>query len=269
MLFCSLLLLEWLYLHLLWKQRSADQPSKLLWRQALFFSTGLILAFLLAISPIDYIGKKYLFFVYMLENMAFVYILPCLILNGLPERFFSTAYQYSSIQKIMDFFSHLVPTTLLFNLCFFGLNTPWFCEHYFHSFILHESMPILLLALGSLMWLPLIHPFKSLRLSFSEQMLYIMTLILGQVPLFAVLTFADQGIFPSYLQAPRLTPLTAYGDQQLGGWLFKLVSMLVFAAAFISILVRWHQQQRRDDRSENAVAFENFELAQRATRREG
>jgi cytochrome c oxidase assembly factor CtaG len=51
-------------------------------------------------------------------------------------------------------------------------------------------------------------------------------------------------LYQTYELAPRLTVLTAQGDQQLGGVLMKITGMLVFSIAFIKIFMAWYQQDK-------------------------
>jgi len=265
----SLILLSLIYGYHHFKQNTLHPQKKNFWAPILFL-LGLTLVYALAISPIDHIGRHSLFFVHMLENMVFVYLIPCLLLNGLSKEHVTQFYQeHLYAQKILKLTSGIIPSAILFNLLFLCLHIPTILEITLHHPIISELTPILLLGFGFIMWGPILSPIKNLRLPFSEQMFYLITLILGQVPLFAVLTFSDQGLFPTYLEAERISILTAYTDQYWAGWLFKLSSLFIFSAAFVLIVLRWNSEQRSQDKDENTVVFENFGMIQRATRREG
>ena len=76
-------------------------------------------------------------------------------------------------------------------------------------------------------------------------------------------------MYPTYLEAARISPLDAYGDQQLAGWSLKTVSSVIFAAAFIRIFLEWNRHSRHQDFHDNITAFENIELVKRAKVRKG
>lgn len=265
----NLVILVLIYFYYHGKNKSLHPTESSFW-QPLYFLAGLSLLYGLAISPLDALGRNHLFYMHMLESMVFVYVLPCCMLQSLPKPLLSKWYaKHPEHKKTLQYLSGIIVPSVIFNLLFLCLHIPAIMELSLHHTLLAEFMPLLLLALGCLMWFPILNPIKPLEQMFSEQMFYLMTLILGQVPLFAILTFSDQGLFPTYLKASRVSMLTAYGDQQLAGWLFKLCSLLIFSAAFVTIFLRWNAQQRIQDKDDNTLAYENFELIQRAPKRKG
>lgn len=60
-------------------------------------------------------------------------------------------------------------------------------------------------------------------------------------PVFAYITFSQDVLYPTYEYAPRITTLTAAGDQLLAGTMMKLIGMGVAIIAFGVSFYRWYQ----------------------------
>lgn len=249
-------------------QRRATHSAEDKMQQSAWFLSGLALMYLVLISPIDTLGREFLFFMRMIEVLLIVYIIPCFLLRGLPSSALSWLHEGRGA-KLMDWSNSIVGATLIFNLLFTGLHWPPLYSLFLNNIWLNQTFFLAMLILGCAMWLPVVSSYPGFRLSIPRQMFYMVTLIFGQTPLFAFLTFSQQAAYAPYINALRVTSLSPYGDQQLGGWLLKIITSLVFAGAFIAIFLNWNRQQRSQDRVDNRVAFENFDLVQRAARRDG
>jgi putative membrane protein len=63
--------------------------------------------------------------------------------------------------------------------------------------------------------------------------------MIGQLPVFAFLVFADHVYYPTYQFAPRIIELTAMEDQILGGLVMKasnlLVSLIILGMGFYAL----------------------------------
>ncbi|MGV3522682.1 MAG: cytochrome c oxidase assembly protein [Candidatus Sericytochromatia bacterium] len=260
----SLLLFLGLTYALLWRRWPGENP-----RQPLYWALGLLTTAGITASPWDQMGHQALFVVRMGETLSLVYVVSCFFLAGLPARWFSLLHSQATGRWLLKWLCGTVTPSAVFNLIFLVWHLPPLYEMTLQSSVLNQLSLVCLPLLGGLMWLPLLSPLKSLRLSFARQMFYVVSLIFGGLPLFALLTFSKGVLYPSYLSAPRIASLSAFADQQLGGWLQKLFTSLVFAGAFIVIFLAWNQRQRRQDLQENQTAVENFALIQRAAERRG
>jgi putative membrane protein len=72
-------------------------------------------------------------------------------------------------------------------------------------------------------------------------MLYLAAVLIGMTPVFAYITFSQDVLYPTYEYAPRISSLTAAGDQLLAGAMMKLVGMAVAMIAFGMSFYRWYQ----------------------------
>ena len=74
-------------------------------------------------------------------------------------------------------------------------------------------------------------------------MLYVLALMLGQTPIFAVLTFSEDVLYETYFYAERIMNISPIEDQRTGGVLMKLANMAVSVGVLSSIFYRWSKRQ--------------------------
>lgn len=259
----SLLAFMGLVYLIIWRQTKTDVLT------GLYFLLGLLLSALLIASPLHQIGKTELFFVRMFEYMMQIYLLGALLLQGIPAIWLEKLWLIPQGHQILKWTSGLLISSIGFNLIFFGLHIPVIYNSILQIAWLDQLVFVALLPLGVLMWLPLFSRAPVLRLSISQQMFYLILLILEQVPVFVVLTFSNESLYPTYLMSAHQLGLSAVEDQHSGGWLLKMLSTLIFAAAFIQLFINWSQQQRRQDQIQNQSDYENMALAKQAKPRKG
>lgn len=228
-----------------------------------FFASLALLALLVS-SPLHTLGRESLFLARMIETLIAVYVLPPLALRYLPYMALKHHWQSSKFQRATLPLRDLTWSSVLFNGLFFVWHLPWVYNLGLQSAFFDQLQFFGFWLLGMLMWFPLNVRFSAMRLSTPRRMFYLVTLILGQVPLFAFLTFTREALYTGYAQAPRVIALSALADQQIAGWMLKLATSLIFASAFIVIFLDWSRQQRSQDKQDNELAVENFDLVKRA-----
>ncbi|MGE3728431.1 MAG: cytochrome c oxidase assembly protein [Candidatus Sericytochromatia bacterium] len=214
-------------------------------KKALAFFSGLALIYIAIASPIDSIGEKYLFSVHMFQHNLFMYPVVTLILIGIPGWMLELVFkQLPWLERIFKRLVHPIPACLIFNLVFGIWHIPFLYDWALRDRMVHNLEHLTFILGALLMWMPVRNPIENLRLSFGFQMMYLGALTIAQMPVFAFVTFSRSVLYQTYELAPRLTVLTAQGDQQLGGVLMKITGMLVFSIAFIRIFMAWYQQDK-------------------------
>lgn len=103
-------------------------------------------------------------------------------------------------------------------------------------------------SLGLLMlWPYLTTSLRVPRRSYGLRMLAIFLLMVGQLPVFAFLTFAGESIYPTYAWAPRIINLDPLNDQIIGGIIMKVVNM-GFSLTILAIsFYLWAKSEEQDD----------------------
>src|SRR3989442_11086249 len=83
-----------------------------------------------------------------------------------------------------------------------------------------------------LMWCPVLSPVPELpRLHYAGQMLYLFLLGIPMSVVGALITLADQVLYPFYAAAPRVFGLPPLADQQIGGLVIWVPRGVVFLLA--------------------------------------
>ena len=85
------------------------------------------------------------------------------------------------------------------------------------------------------------------RPGYGIRMLAIFLLMVGQLPVFAFLSFAGEAIYPTYIWAPRIMNLDPLNDQILGGIIMKVVNM-GFSLTILAIsFYNWSKSEEIDE----------------------
>src|SRR3989442_15454145 len=99
-----------------------------------------------------------------------------------------------------------------------------------------------------LMWCPVLSPVPELpRLHYAGQMLYLFLLGIPMSVVGALITLADQVLYPFYAAAPRVFGLPPLADQQIGGLMMWGPGGLVFWGAMTGGGVRWAAREGDDN----------------------
>ena len=214
-------------------------------RYSLWFAAGLITFYLAVGSPLDPLGENFLFSAHMIQHNILMYICPLFVLLGLPKQLVD---QFLSKQPILEsclrFLTHPIIAGLLFTFVFSFWHVGAFYEAAIRDKVIHMAEHLSMFFVSLLMWWPICAPSDRLSsIRFGPQMLYILALMLGQTPIFAILTFSKDVLYDTYFYAERIMELTPIEDQKAGGVLMKLANMAVSVGVLASIFYRWTKSQ--------------------------
>lgn len=82
-------------------------------------------------------------------------------------------------------------------------------------------------------------------LQWGVQILYFFALMVAQTPVFGILTFAKNVLYPTYADAARIFPsLDPTGDQMLGGFIMKFTNMVASLAVIGAAFYKWANRSR-------------------------
>ncbi len=209
------------------------------------FCLGLATLFVALASPIDSIGEHYLFTVHMLQHVILVYPVPILLLWGLPPAWLSAWISLPGMTSLMRGLTHPVGAALTFNLIFTAWHIPGLYEWALRDPWVHRLEHVVILVSALFMWWPILSPIPQLpRLAPGAQVLYVLGLAIGQIPVVAYLTFSREVFYPTYETAERLVSLSPLEDQQLGGIVMKLASTGAFVIVLAIAFWRWYREDR-------------------------
>ena len=214
-------------------------------RYSLWFAAGLITFYLAVGSPLDPLGENFLFSAHMIQHNILMYICPLFVLLGLPRQLVD---QFLSKQPVFEsclrFLTHPIIAGLLFTFVFSFWHVGAFYEAAIRDKVIHMAEHLSMFFVSLLMWWPICAPSNRLpSIRFGPQMLYILALMLGQTPIFAILTFSKDVLYDTYFYAERIMELTPIEDQKAGGVLMKIANMAVSVGVLASIFYRWTKSQ--------------------------
>ena len=78
-------------------------------------------------------------------------------------------------------------------------------------------------------------------------MVAIFLLMVGQLPVFGFLSFANEAIYPTYAWAPQIMEIDPLNDQILGGIIMKVVNMGFSLSILGTCFFFWARSDANDD----------------------
>lgn len=226
--------------------------------QMAYFMIAMILLVGLKVSPIDVIGKYYLFSAHVLQlSFIFFIAIPLLILS-LPRDFFRQLIWNHRTRLFVTILSHPWLSLVTFN----GLLTIYLIPpvyNFLQNFIvLHILAQAVLLICAIFMWIVIIQPVPELNtINHLLRAAYIFFASLLLMPIGFYFVIVQKVHFPLYFEVERaITPLlTTIYDQQLAGGILKITQMFSYAFALLFIMLEWG---RREMEKEGTIDDKNI-----------
>ncbi len=225
-----------------WVDPLAAFPRK----EVVYFAFG-ILSFYIAVgSPLDAIGENFLFSAHMLQHNILMYVTPILTFLALPgwliDGLLSKSKHALAVARVVF---NPVFAGASFTLVFSGWHFPFLYEWALQDRLVHAIEHLTMYGV-SMMMLWAIRSRSRLvpALPWGVQILYIFLLMVAQIPLFGILTFAEDVLYPTYELAPRLIQgLDPLQDQVLGGLIMKISNMILSIYLMGRAFYYWNQAQ--------------------------
>lgn len=243
----GLLFICWCYAIIVGPYRTKFSPDlPYSHRHTLWFSAGVITFYLAVGSPLDAMGENFLFFAHMIQHNILMYLSPLFLLLGIPKEIVDEYLENKPVlEKLLKFLFHPIIAGLLFTFVFSFWHFAAFYEAAIRNKTIHMAEHLSMFFTSVAMWWPICGPSKRIPPSkYGPQMLYILAIMLGQTPIFAVLTFSKEVLYDTYFYAERVMNLSPLEDQKTGGVLMKLANMIVSVSVLSSIFYRWSKEQK-------------------------
>lgn len=211
--------------------------------KAVSFYLGLISAYLTVGSPLDQWGEDFLFSAHMVQHMLLVYLVPPLLIRGLPTWLADYLLSPKPIRAVVRVLVNPFTAWLAFTFLYTVWHIPGLYELALQDKFWHVVEHWSMFLPAMMMWWPIISPSKVLPpINYGPRMLYLFLLMVGQLPVFGFLTLSEQVLYPTYEWAPRVTHLTPLQDQILGGLIMKITNMGVSLTLLGWCFYAWHRQ---------------------------
>jgi putative membrane protein len=208
--------------------------------QKLLFFAGLSVFYLAVSWPLHDVSDDYLYSAHMVQHVLLLLVVPPLLLWGIPSWLVGRVLPGPALRVVRKL-ARPIPATLIYNAVVAISHWPLVVDLMSRSTAVHSGMHLLLVVAATVMWLPVFSPTPLIRrLSAPGQMLYLFVQsILPTVPA-SFFTFAQGVIVPFYGDAPRLFGISVLADQQLAGFVMKVVGGLVIWTYIAVIFFRWY-----------------------------
>jgi putative membrane protein len=205
---------------------------------------GALLVFYLAVgSPLDQVGEAYLLSAHMLQHQLLIYPAAILFLLGIPYWMIDPALNDPRLRGVTGFLTRPVICAILFLLVFGLWHAPWLYSAALRNKVIHVLEHLMFFGAALFYWWPLYSPSRVRPpLGYGGQMLYLLAVIIGMMPIHAYITFSHDILYATYEYAPRLFPNFGPDDDQLlAGVSMQLVAMLVSMTAFTVAFYKWYR----------------------------
>ncbi len=245
-LLCSVLLGG--YLLALWELRPAPRwLNPIEARHVGLFSAGVLVIFLAEGTPLHELSEIYLFSAHMVQHMLLTFLVPPLLLLGMPSWLLRPLTYHPWVFAVARFFTKPIVAIVLFNLTMAFWHVPALYEATLQNHNLHIFNHFIYLFTGVLLWWPVFSPMPELpRISYPAQMMYLFIQSLVPAILASVITFSDTVVYPLYAVAPRVWDMSPLMDQQIGGLIMKIAGGLALWLVAGSIFFIWFNHEERE-----------------------
>lgn len=226
----------------------ADEPVAR--KHVIAFVSGWALLALSVLTPLDTLGRYYLFSAHTLQLFIIITAVAPLLMMGLPDTLGHLLLPTRRLREAGRDPLFSVVAVVLFNMLILLWHVGPIYEAALHDTGLHDLQLLTFLLAGVLTWWPLLTPADAhVRLSSPMQILY---LSLESLPLdvFGIFTIFASGIlYHTYSVAPRLFGFPAVADQQLGGGILAVPGNIVDLVLMSLVFFGWVNQMERAQRA--------------------
>jgi putative membrane protein len=242
------------YYHIIVRWRP-PQEARATAMQQVSFVGGTLLLFLSLNGPLHDLSDNFLFSAHMVQHLIITLIVPPLWLLGLPSWSLRPVLRHRAVRLSARALTGPLVAFALYNMVFIGWHFPSLYNWALVNHNAHILQHMMFIASATLMWWPVVDPIPELvRLQTPVRLLYMAALGIPMSIVSAIITFAEQAMYPWYAAAPRIfAGLSAADDQQLGGVIMWVPGMLVFWIALTIVFFRWSRNEEREERLSRAV----------------
>lgn len=217
--------------------------------ETIFFYSGLGMIYLAVGSPIDQIGEEFLFSVHMFQHMMLMFFTPVLLYNGLPAWLLDWPLKrFKLFTKVWKVLIHPVFAGLFIIINYIIWHIPWVYEAALRDKLIHVLEHALMFGSAFLLFWSLMSTSKVVpSISRPARMLLIFLVSIGFLPIFGMLAFSDQVLYPTYEWAPRIVNISPLEDQVLGAVIMKVVGMVFSLGGLCINFYFWAKTENQED----------------------
>lgn len=208
------------------------------------FYSALLLFFVVEGSPLHDLAERYLLSAHMVQHLLLSYVVARLLIVGVPTWLWRALLTHPRVFPISRVMLRPIVTFTVFSAFFAIWHVPVIYQAALMNATLHHIEHLVFLLTAIMLWWPILSPLEELpRASYMTRLVYLFTLPIAQLPVFAGITFNPDVVYPMYAMAPRAFGLSAIEDQALAGAIMKVFGLLFFSVPFTRIFFEWYQRE--------------------------
>jgi len=230
-----------------WRRRGVPPPA---W-SLIAFVAGLLVGLGAVNGPLHDLAEQALFSAHMVQHLLLMLVVPPLLLAGTPgfmvDAILARLLRPTAVRRVARAVTHPVPALSLYAAALIVWHLPAPFTRALAAEGWHAFEHLVLVAAACLAWWPVLSPSRLLPpLHYGAQLLYLFVFGVPMTVVAAMITGAEQVLYPFYAEAARSLGVDALADQRLGGIIMWVPAGVVPLAAFTVVFFRWASAEADD-----------------------
>lgn len=206
-------------------------------------------------TPLQILADQFLLTAHMIQFVLLAMVLPPLFLIGLPDWLIAPVLHPHGVMAAIKFFTRPGVALLVFTVVFSIFQVPNLLEATLKYNGLYLVEEYLMMLASIFLWWPVYSPTKAIpSIARPLTLLYLFAMSLPTLLTFAFITLAGQAFYSTYITGAHALGVSPLTDQQLGGAVMKVSTMLILLVVFIKEFYMWVQAERA---KEAAISIPN------------
>jgi putative membrane protein len=181
----------------------------------------------------------------MIQFVLLSMVMPPLFLIGLPAWLIQPVVQKPLLRALIRFVTRPGIALVLFTVVFSLFQLPLLLEATLRINGLYVLDQYLMMLVSISLWWPIYSPSPVIpALGRPLTLLYLFAMSLPTLLTFALITLAARAFYPTYIAGAHILGFSALRDQQVGGAVMKVATMLILLVVFIQEFFRWVHEER-------------------------
>src|SRR5262245_19435565 len=223
-----------------WRQRRQRPPAGLTFA----FAAGLLIGLATVNGPLHDLAEHALFSAHMVQHLLLMLVVPPLLLAGTPgwmiDAVLVRLLRPPLVARVARAISRPGPALGLYAAALIVWHLPGPFDRALAVPGWHAVEHLMLVLTSTLAWWPVLSPSRLLPpLHYGAQLLYLFVFGMPMTVVAAMITGAEQVLYPFYAEAAQRLGVDALADQRLGGILMWVPSGVVPLAVFTVVFFRW------------------------------
>jgi putative membrane protein len=219
-------------------------------KQKTLFVMAMVVFYAAAGSPINYLGHHYLFSAHMLQMALLFFVLPPMLMVGIPGWLWAVMLRNKLIFAWMRVFTQPLVAALVFNTLLSFYHVPFILDFAAQDHDWMNAIHAVLFLAAFCMWWPIVNPLpvQEQQLAGLRKIGYLFANGVLITPACALIIFANEPLYQNFMNAPQLfAGHDAFADQRLGGIIMKLVQEVVYGSILSYIFYQWYRTEKQND----------------------